>query len=163
MCLALLKSMGGRGAVVVDIDPAKRDAAKQAGAIATIDGKAPDAAQQAMAAAGGGLFGAIDLVGAASTVQLGAACLAKGGKLIVVGLFGGEMPLSVALLPLRAMTLQGSYVGTPAELGELLDLVRRTGMPALPITTRPLSEANAALEDLKAGKLVGRAVLTPAR
>jgi D-arabinose 1-dehydrogenase-like Zn-dependent alcohol dehydrogenase len=163
MCLALLKSMGGRGAIVVDIDPAKREAAKRAGAIATVDGTAPDAAQQVMAAAGGGLYGAIDLVGAASTVQLGAATLAKGGTLIVVGLFGGELPLSVALLPLRAMTLQGSYVGTPAELGELLDLVRRTGIPALPITTRPLSEANSALEDLKAGKLVGRAVLVPAR
>ena len=35
----LLKAMGGKGAIVVDIDPVKRDAAMKAGAIATIDGK----------------------------------------------------------------------------------------------------------------------------
>lgn len=161
MCLAILRAMGGKGAVVVDIDPRKREAALQAGALAVVDGAAPDAVQQLAKATGGGAWGVIDLVGASSTVQLGMAALAKGGKLIVVGLFGGDLPLSVALLPLRAVTLQGSYVGTPAEQAELLDLVRRKGMPPLPITTRPLSEVNATLADLKQGKLLGRAVLTP--
>jgi D-arabinose 1-dehydrogenase-like Zn-dependent alcohol dehydrogenase len=162
MCLAVLKAMGGRGAIVVDIDARKRAAALEGGAVAAIDGAAPDAVQQVQAAAGGGAWGVVDLVGASSTVQLGMSALAKGGKLIVVGLFGGELPVSVALLPLRAIALQGSYVGTPSEQAELLDLVRRTGMPALPITKRPLSEVNATMSDLKAGKLVGRAVLTPA-
>jgi D-arabinose 1-dehydrogenase-like Zn-dependent alcohol dehydrogenase len=161
MCLALLRAMGGRGAIVVDIDARKREAALNAGALAAVDALAPDAAQQIMAAAGGGVWGVIDLVGAASTVQLAMAALAKGGKLIVVGLFGGDLPLSVALLPLRAIALQGSYVGTPAEQAELLALVRRTGMPSLPIATRPLSDVNAALTDLKTGKLFGRTVLTP--
>jgi propanol-preferring alcohol dehydrogenase len=162
MCLSLLEAMGGRGAIVVDIDARKREAALKAGALAVVDAAAPDAAQQITAAAGGGAWGVIDLVGASSTVQLGMASLAKGGKLIVVGLFGGDLPVSAALLPLRAIALQGSYVGTPAEQAELLALVRRAGMPSLPITTRPLSEVNAALGDLKAGKLVGRTVLTPA-
>ncbi len=161
MSLALLKAMGGRGAVVVDIDPAKRAAALAAGAVAVVDGSAPDATQQIMAAVGGGAWGAIDLVGASTTVQLGMSVLAKGGKLIVIGLFGGDLPLSVALLPLRAITLQGSYVGTPAEQSELLELVRRKGMPPLPITTRPLSQVNSALSDLKAGRLLGRTVLVP--
>ena len=122
-----------------------------------------DAVQRMQAAAGGPLQAVIDFVGAASTVQLGMGALAKGGRLVVVGLFGGELPLSLALLPLRAITLQGSYTGSPAEQGELLDLVRRTGAPRLPITTRPLSDANAALEALRQGKLVGRTVLVPAR
>src|SRR5262249_11859633 len=34
MCLTLMKAMGAKGAIVVDIDPAKRDAAMKAGAIA---------------------------------------------------------------------------------------------------------------------------------
>lgn len=161
MCLAILKAMGGRGAIVVDIDARKRAAALEAGAVAAIDGAAADAAQQITAAAGGGAWGVIDLVGASTTVQLGMSVLAKGGKLIVVGLFGGDLPMSVALLPLRAMTLQGSYVGTPAEQAELLELVRCKGMPSLPITTRPLSEVNRTMGELKAGKLIGRAVLTP--
>jgi D-arabinose 1-dehydrogenase-like Zn-dependent alcohol dehydrogenase len=161
MCLSLLRAMGGRGAIVVDIDPAKREAALRAGALAAVDGAGPDAAKRIADAAGTALYAAIDLVGASSTVQLGMSALAKGGKLIVVGLFGGDLPISVALLPLRAMTLQGSYVGTPAELAELLALVRREGMPEIPITTRPLAEANDALRDLRAGKLLGRAVLVP--
>ena len=53
MCLALHKARGGHSAVVVDIDPAKRDAAKKAGAVATIDGAAPDAIQQVIAHAPG--------------------------------------------------------------------------------------------------------------
>ncbi len=163
MCLDLLRSMGGRGAVVVDIDPGKREAAMRAGALATVDGTAPDAAQRVMAAAGGGVPAAIDLVGAAGTVQLAMATLAKGGKVVVVGLFGGEVSLSVPLLPLRAMALQGSYTGSPGELGELLELVRRAGVPSLPIRTRPLGEADAALRELRAGALVGRTVLVPER
>jgi alcohol dehydrogenase, propanol-preferring len=65
-------------------------------------------------------------------------------------------------LPLRAMTLRGSYVGSQTDMAELLDLVKRTGMPPVPIRTRPLDEVNAALNDLRAGKIVGRVVLTPA-
>src|SRR5262249_41274470 len=38
MCLGLLQAMGGKGAIVVDIDLAKREAAKKAGAKVVIDG-----------------------------------------------------------------------------------------------------------------------------
>ena len=41
MPLSLLKAMGGKGAIVVDIDARKREAAEAAGALATVDGKAP--------------------------------------------------------------------------------------------------------------------------
>ena len=61
MCLALHKAMGGHSAIVVDIDPAKREAAKKAGAQAVIDGSAPDAAQQIIAATKGGAWAVIDL------------------------------------------------------------------------------------------------------
>jgi alcohol dehydrogenase, propanol-preferring len=162
MALALLRAMGGHGAVVVDVDEGKRDAARRAGALATVDGRAADAAQRIQAAAGGPVQAVVDLVGARSTAELGLASLAKGGKLVVVGLFGGDLPLSLPLLPLRMYTLQGSYTGNPADLGELLELIRKTGMPSLPITTRPLAEANSALQDLRAGKVTGRTVLTQA-
>jgi D-arabinose 1-dehydrogenase-like Zn-dependent alcohol dehydrogenase len=47
-------------------------------------------------------------------------------------------------------------------MAELLDLVRCVGLPPIPVATRPLAEVNAALDDLRAGKVVGRVVLTPA-
>lgn len=162
MCLALNKMMGNKGAIVVDIDPLKRDAAKKAGALAVIDGNAPDAAQQLIAATNGGAWAVIDLVGSSKTAQLGVDSLTKGGKLIIVGLFGGDITVSTPFFPMRAMAIMGSYVGSLPEMKELLDLVRAKGLPPIPLRTRPLSDVNAALNDLRAGKIVGRVVLTPA-
>jgi D-arabinose 1-dehydrogenase-like Zn-dependent alcohol dehydrogenase len=161
MCLAILKAMGGRGAVVADIDPGKRDAALKAGALAAIDAAAPDAVKQAQAAAKAPIGAAIDFVGAAATARLGIDAIAKGGKYVIVGLFGGDVTLSLPLLPMRAITVQGSYVGSLAEMRELLDLVAAGKVAPVPLNARPLQEANAVLEELKAGRIVGRAVLTP--
>ena len=161
MCIALHKAMGGHSSVVVDIDPAKREAAKQAGASQVIDGGAPDAVQQVVQATGGGSWATIDLVGSAGTVRLGIDTLMKGGKLIVVGLYGGELVQPIPPFPMRAITIQGSYTGSLTEMAELLALVRQKGLPPIPVATRPLDEVNAALRDLRAGKVVGRVVLTP--
>lgn len=161
MCISLLKAMGGRGAIVADIDPSKREAAMKAGALAVVDVNAPDAAKQVMTHAKGALWGAIDLVGAQSSAQLGLDCLVKGGKLVIVGLYGGEITMSLPLIPMRAITVQGSYVGNPTELQELIDLVNHSKALSVPITKRPLSQANDALVDLKAGRLIGRTVLVP--
>jgi D-arabinose 1-dehydrogenase-like Zn-dependent alcohol dehydrogenase len=161
MCLALHRAMGGKAAIVVDIDPVKREAARRAGAQAVIDGNAADAAKEIIEATKGGAWAVIDLVGASRTVQLGIDSLVKGGKVIVVGLFGGDITVPTPSLPLRAMTIQGSYVGSLTEMAELLDLVRRKGAPDLPVATRPLAAVNDALNDLKAGKIIGRVVLTP--
>jgi D-arabinose 1-dehydrogenase-like Zn-dependent alcohol dehydrogenase len=161
MALSLLKAMGGKGAIVVDIDARKREAAVTAGALATVDGKAPDALEQLAKAAGGPIRAVIDLVGNAATTQLGFDCLSKGGKLVIVGLFGGGAPWALPLIPIKAITIQGSYVGNLRETQELLDLVRAKKIPPIPVTRLPLAKANDALLDLQKGKLVGRAVLTP--
>jgi alcohol dehydrogenase/propanol-preferring alcohol dehydrogenase len=161
MALSLLKAMGGKGALVVDIDPVKREAAEKAGALGTVDGRAEDAAAQLMAKAGGPIRAAIDLVGNAQTAQIGFDCLTKGGKLVMVGLFGGGAPWALPLIPIKAITIQGSYVGNLRETQELIDLVREKKIPPIPVTTRPLSQANETLTQLQQGKLVGRAVLTP--
>lgn len=162
MCLALHKAMGGHSAVVVDIDPAKRDAARKAGAAAVIDGGAADAAQQIIAATKGGAWAVIDLVGSSATAKLGISSLTKAGKLILVGLYGGEITLSLPPFPMRAISIQGSYTGSLTETAELIELVRRTGVPPVPVATRPLDDVNAVLNDLRAGKVIGRVVLTPA-
>jgi len=161
MSLCILKSLGGRGAIVVEIDEAKREAALRAGAIAAIDVNAPDAVRQITEAAGGTVWGVVDFVGSGSTVKLAVDCLTKGGKLIVVGLFGGEITVPTPYIPIKAMTLQGSYTGSLSELKELIDLVRRAPLPYIPVRRRPLAEATAALTDLKEGKVIGRTVLAP--
>jgi hypothetical protein len=47
------------------------------------------------------------------------------------------------------------------RLTTLLDLARSGVVPNIPIQRRQLSEATEALEDLKAGRVVGRVVLLP--
>src|ERR1700742_815774 len=161
MALSLLKAMGGKGAIVVDIDAGKREAAEKAGALATVDGGAADALEQLIKKAGEPIRAVIDLVGNASSTQLAFDCLAKGGKLVIVGLFGGGATWALPLIPIKVLTIQGSYVGNLRETQELLDLVRAKNIASIPVTPLPLAKANDALIDLQKGRLVGRAVLTP--
>ena len=161
MCIAIIKAMKGKGAIAVDIDPVKREVALKQGAIAAIDPNALDAVAQLKAAAGGLVWAVIDFVGNAQTAQLGADSLVKGGKLIVVGLFGGEIPVSLPLLPIRALTIQGSYTGNLKELTELVKLMRNRPLPLVPTKTTTLEGAQQVIADLKVGKVIGRTVLRP--
>jgi alcohol dehydrogenase, propanol-preferring len=161
MCLALHQKMGGRSAIVVDVDPAKRKAAKEAGAAHVVDGGASDAAQQIIDLTQGGAWAVIDLVGSSQSARVGYDSLIKGGKYIIVGLFGGDLTVSLPPIPMRALTIQGSYVGSVPEMAELMALVRRAGLPEVPVATKPLEVVNAVMDDLRAGKIIGRVVLTP--
>ena len=161
MCLALHQKMGGHSAIVVDIDPAKRKAAKAAGAAHVIDGGAADAAQQIIDLTQGGAWAVIDLVGSSQSARVGYDSLIKGGKYVIVGLFGGDIKVSLPPIPMRALTIQGSYVGSVPEMTELMELIRRTGPPEVPVATKRLDDVNAVMADLRAGKIIGRVVLTP--
>ncbi len=161
MCLELIKTLGGAGAIVVDLDPVKRQAALDAGALAAIDGNAPDVAQQIMQALGGkAARSVIDLVGAPSTTAAGFDCLGKGGKLIIVGLFGGATSWPITLIPVKAVSILGSYVGNLGELRELMGLVKAGRVKPIPVQRYPLAEVDAVLTELRGGKITGRAVLT---
>src|SRR6478752_4475641 len=99
MCLALHKAMGGHSAIVVDIDPGKRDAAKKAGASAVVDGGAADAAQKIIDMTNGGAWGVIDLVGSSQSARVGYDSMIKGGKYVIVGLYGGDLTVSLPPIP----------------------------------------------------------------
>ena len=161
MCLEILRAMGGHGAIVVDIDPKKLQAAKEAGALAVVNGNDADAAEQIIAANGGKqLHAVIDLVGSPSSSSLGFNVLAKGGKLVIVGLFGGAAPWSLAFIPMRAISILGSYTGSLPELKALLELVKEGKVKPIPVTEHPLDEASNVLTALRDGQVIGRAVLT---
>jgi D-arabinose 1-dehydrogenase-like Zn-dependent alcohol dehydrogenase len=59
------------------------------------------------------------------------------------------------------MAVRGSYVAGLNELRELIALAQRTRLPEIPLTLRPMAEVNRSLEDLAAGRVVGRVVLQP--
>ncbi|EFP63478.1 MULTISPECIES: alcohol dehydrogenase [Ralstonia] len=161
MAIEVLRALGGQGAIVVDIDPAKREAALAAGALAVVDGKAVDAAKQLIEATHGGAGQILDLVGSSATVSLAMQSARRGGHIVICGLMGGELTLPLATIPLRPLCIEGSYVGTLSELRELVDLVRRTGMKSIPVSRRPMSQVNQVIDELHRGQVIGRAVLLP--
>jgi propanol-preferring alcohol dehydrogenase len=81
--------------------------------------------------------------------------------MIMVGLFGGSMELNLPLVPLRAFTLTGAYTGKYADLVDLVELARKGKVQSIVSRTFTLDEANTALEELKARKIIGRAVISP--
>jgi len=161
MAIGLVKAMGGLPPVVVDIDPAKREAALVAGAGAVVDGAAEDAVSQVQAATGGPALAVVDLVGAEPTANLSFNAVGKGGKIVIVGLFGGAAPWPLPLIPVKAVSIIGSYVGSLPEFDELMALARAGKVPVLPTQTVELDQAEATLNRLEAGEIIGRAVLAP--
>ncbi len=159
--LHMAKELTQAKIVVADIDPGKRAVAKAAGAFEVIDNGADDAVQQIMEVTDGGARAAIDFVGSVATGKFGLTSLRKGGRLIVVGLYGGALPVALPLMPVRALTIQGSYVGTLDELKDLVSLGQAGKIPAIPLDTRPLDEAPRSLQDLRDGKVSGRVILQP--
>jgi D-arabinose 1-dehydrogenase-like Zn-dependent alcohol dehydrogenase len=158
MGLALARAMFPFPPLVAEIDPAKRDAALKAGAAAAYDPADP-AARKAILAATGGVFAACDFVGSDRSLQFALGALAKGGKVVITGLIGGMYSTPIAMFPLRAMTIEGTFVGTLEEAREMLALARAGKVPPVPITERPLKEAQATLDDLRNGRIIGRVVL----
>lgn len=157
--IAVLLALGHKSIISVDTSAVKRDAATKAGATATVDGTAERLDKAITEACGGPPVAIIDLVNGSGTAKAAHAALAKGGKLIMVGLFGGELNLALPFMPMRALTIQGSFVGAPADLRKLVELAQGGNLPKLPIETVPRREADAALHRLKAGDVTGRLVL----
>ncbi len=97
--------------------------------------------------------------GAESSLTFAQSVLRKGGRVVVAGLIGGSFKLPIPMFPLRAIAIEGSYAGTLDQARRMLDLVRAGGVAEIPVEIRDLSQANACLDDLRAGRVVGRLVL----
>ncbi len=160
--IAVLKALGHRAIVVVDIDETKRAAAAKAGASATVDGSGEGVTARIVAACGGQPRAVIDLVNGTATARFAFDALAKGGRLVQVGLFGGEITLPLPPMAMRELTVGGSYVGNPKQLRELVALAQTGKLDALPVQSVPMATANEALMRLRAGKVTGRLVLQAA-
>lgn len=159
MGLALARAMYSAAPFVADINAKKREAALAAGAAEAFDPSDPNA-RKALLKLSGGIYAACDFVGSDASLNFATGVLAKGGKVVVTGLIGGAYSTAVAMFPLKAMTIEGTTTGTLAEARELIDLVRAKNIAPPPIAERPLDQASATLDDLRAGKIVGRVVLT---
>ncbi|MGB6594486.1 MAG: zinc-binding dehydrogenase, partial [Candidatus Nitrosopolaris sp.] len=78
-----------------------------------------------------------------------------------VGLFGGELKLSLVSMPTRAYRLIGSYTGTLSDMIELVSLAQRGVIKPVVSEKFKLDQATEALSKLKDGKIAGRGVINP--
>ena len=157
MAIAVLKALGHEQIAVCEIQRSKWDAAKEAGASVCIDPLDEKALEQ-LQALPGGLWGAVDLVGAESTASLAIAALRKGGRYVLVGLYGGELSLSLVPVAQRATTIQGSYVGSLQEMREVVELARSGKLKPIPTAVCRMEEVSGVLDQLKDGTVIGRVV-----
>jgi alcohol dehydrogenase len=160
MGLSLARAMFPHAPLVADIDPSKRAAALAAGAAAAFDPADPGTRKALLAASSGGVYAACDFVGSERSLAFATGALAKGGKTLVTGLFGGTFTMPVAMFALKAIAIEGIQTGTLAEAREVVELARTRGITPPPLAERPLLEAQATLDALRAGRVVGRVVLT---
>lgn len=156
----IARSVFGVTPVVADIDDRRLEALRAEGIARTVNPGDADAAKQALKAAGS-FDSVIDFVGSESSSRFAQRALKKGGALVIVGLYGGTFSMPLPLVPMLERRIVGSYVGSLAEMSELMAHVREGRIPPIPIETREASAeaATRALDDLRHGRAKGRIVL----
>ncbi len=159
MGLSIARALFAHAPIVADIDAGKREAALKAGAGAAFD-PADKEARRAILKATGGVHAAVDFVGSDKSLAFASGVLAKGGKVVITGLLGGNFATPAAMFVLKAMAIEGTLTGTLDEAREVVALAQAGRIAPLPIAERPMAQAQSALEDLRAGRVVGRVVLT---
>ena len=147
--------------LVADIDAGRREAALGVGAAAAYDAADAATPDRIRADTGGGPRAIVDFVGSETSFALANRVVRRGGRIVVVGLFGGALQLPLPMVPLRQIAIIGSNTGTLAETHAMMALVRAGRIAPIPLTRRPLAEAESALGALQRGTVTGRVVLVP--
>jgi propanol-preferring alcohol dehydrogenase len=162
MAMQIAKAISGAKIIAMDLDDQKLDIAKKNGADNTINSKKQDPLKAIMELTDKmGADAIIDFVNASKTVETDMQLLRRRGKLVLVGLFGGELKLNLITMPTRAYKIIGSYTGSISEMVELVSLAKRGVIKPVVSNRFRLDQATEALTMLKEGKVVGRGVINP--
>ena len=162
MGVQIAKALTNSNIICADLDDEKLNSAKKLGATHIVNTKEPDAIKEIMSICNEkGVDSIIDFVNAPPTVKMDLSIIRKRGNIVLVGLFGGSIDLSLVSIPLKAITIQGAYTGNYNDMIELIQLAESGVINPIVSKHYTLDEANIALEDLKNRKIIGRAVINP--
>jgi len=162
MAIQLAKAVTGAKIIAIDLDDQKLDVAKKNGADIAINSKKEDPVKAIMELTDKlGADAVIDFVNASKTVETDMQFLRRRARLVLAGLFGGELKLSLVSMPTRAYRLIGSYTGTLSDLIELVSLAKRGVIKTVVSHRFKLEQATEALRMLTEGKIIGRGVINP--
>lgn len=155
LAVQILRALSPARVLAVDPNPAARELGLGSGAHDVIS---PDEfANQPPGTA----RAVLDFVGLDDTSANGIRALGFGGTYLAIGV-GGTIRMPLAELVEGEKTVCGVYVGTYTDLLEVTELAV-SGLVRPHVVRYPLEAANDALLDLEAGRVLGRAVLEPAR
>lgn len=162
MAVQISKSITNANVIMVDVDDKKLSESKRLGVDHTINSLTTDVIKGIKDITNGnGAEVVIDFVNNSKTAPRVLDMLRKRGKYVMVGLFGGELNLSLPTVPLRAFNISGAYTGKFSDLVELVELSKLGRIQSLVSKKYQLDDVNEALSDLKNGKIIGRAVFNP--
>jgi alcohol dehydrogenase, propanol-preferring len=162
MCVAALSAAGLENITVLDRSDANFERARGLGARNAALISDDTTAADIRAITGEAPAAVLDVVNSGETCKLGFESIRKGGRLVLVGLFGGEVTIPTVALPLGQKSIVGNYVGGLGHLSTTLQLARDGRLPRIPLTTQPMSARSVedTLNDLEGGRSRGRTVLT---
>lgn len=163
MAMQLAKAVTGARIIAMDIGDDKLKAAKEdGGSDDVVNSKKDDPIKAIMELTDNmGADAVIDFVNASKTVEADMQFLRRRARLILVGLFGGELKLSLITMPTKAYKLIGSYTGSLGDMVELVSLAKRGVIKPVVSEKFKLDQATEALSKLKDGKIEGRGVINP--
>ncbi len=148
----------GLHVAAIDVDDSKLELARKLGAELTVNARNQDPAtviQRDIGGAHGVLVTAVS--NSAFGQAIGAA--RRGGTVALVGLPPGDFPAPIFDVVLKAISITGSIVGTRADLQEAMDFAGE-GLVSATCNTDQLDNINLILDQMRAGKIEGRTVLT---
>jgi NAD+-dependent secondary alcohol dehydrogenase Adh1 len=158
IALQLLAVMTPATIVAVDVNPeALRLSADLGAHHAFAPAEAPDGV--GALSEGRGARVVLDFVGEHGTPSLAVSMLGQGGCYLVVG-YGESLELSTAEIVVKELRIEGTLVGTHDELRSLVGMVH-CGQVRLHTVRYDLDRVNDALDDLRANRVRGRAVIVP--
>lgn len=157
--LSLAQAMFKQPISVADLNPAAREAALKNGAAFAYDPAEPDVAKRMVKENDGGFDGVIDFAGNDKSMNFAVTTVARGGKIVVSGLMGGNFSLPMVQWIYKRMTVEGFMVGTLEEAKELMALARAGKVKPTPMKEEPMGDAQKWIDQLRAGKVVGRIML----
>jgi alcohol dehydrogenase, propanol-preferring len=162
MAIQLVRAVTAARIIAMDIDDKKLQVAKKEGADIVLNLKNEDYIKVVMELTDKlGVDAVIDFVNSTKSVEDYMQILRRRAKLVLVGLFGGELRLSLVSIPTRAYKIIGSYTGSLQDLIELVSLAKRGVVKPVVSNRFKLDQAEEALQMLKDGKIVGRGVINP--
>jgi propanol-preferring alcohol dehydrogenase len=162
MAIQLTKAISGSQIIALDLNDDKLNVAKENGADIILNSKKKDPIKAIMELTSNlGADAVIDFVNSTKSVETDMQILRRRARLVLVGLFGGELKLNLITMPTKAFRLIGSYTGTLNELAGLLSLAERGVINPVVTDRFKLEEATEGLSQLKEGNIIGRGVINP--